>query len=400
MPDENSPVLVERMARSEMSRLFQPSYSPDNDPNNSILTDCHEYALYFNQLDKMFELLIQWYRSQEKSGGYEAKMVKSILEKFLNTVNALTLKYTYNMEHRLRVDLTDSGFPNFIEIDAVRNDFMAKDIRLGILPPASILKSKLLEYLFQKRADSPEILAMLSERSYLESLSLGDLLMTFTPGDLIVLPQGREASSRSYVYSWACYDFKTNRPYIHIMNFDQDIAEEPLENRGGSFAEFCEVVQGEGSRAPQLAILAMAIDDRLVNIHPKIIKRICLGPLYSRFLMGNIEDSADPWFNAFKALMENFGQAEDDGVLLFTDEIIISSKQQKVRQFLSSRMREIFHIPENDLECYSRQASVVHHNALLPHYLLQHVNNDSTLNALGFNSFSAIPFSKGGVTYG
>ena len=293
----------------------------------------------------------------------------------MSTIGLLRIKYTYASARPLRVDLTESGFPSAMELGNLKQDLVRRKERLLELAVPIALKRAALDRLFQDLRDPAELLALLGERTYFDRLEQTPLFLPFTPGD--VTARASDGKHRSYVVSWACYDFDTNRPYVHVMTFDQDIREEPLEARGTAYTRLFEVLAAEGSRAPDVGILALAIDDALEPIHPKILKRLCIGPLYASVLLGRCPpatpDAPPP---ALETLLREHGRRPDDFVLLLRDEIVFSKAQQVTRGFLSpkGKVREIFAITETDPECYARRASVIHHNVMLPHDLLQHLD--------------------------
>jgi len=384
-----------------LSRLLGQDFTNGADANFALFDDKNEYALYFSLLRRVFSLLLGWYQPKEKKGDaevrLEAQFVDNILSRMLYTIEVLRLKYTYDPTHRLRVDLTASGFPNNLELDNIKTDLQLRTERLAQMPAMSIIKRALLDHLIARREDSPELLAKLAERTYLEMLDADKLMLPFVPGEIIVRSTKR-TDVRSYVFYWACYDFNTNLPFIYIMTFDQDAEREPLARGNKTYKELLEVISSEGARAPKLGIVALAIDDRLESIHPKIIKRVGLGPLYAPFLMADQENPADPWQLAWQQLMAKHVRRPDDFALLFTDEVVFSKQQQISRRgILSQKIREVFYFPEVDLECYEHQASVVHRYVMLPHYLLQLVSGSAELVSLNFDTLIKVSFNEGGV---
>jgi hypothetical protein len=302
--------------------------------------------------------------------------VPGFVEKLLVTIGMLRIKYTYMASNTrpLWVDATASGFPNAMELGNLAQDVQRRRERLLQLAVPVALKRAVLDRLFQDLADPPNLLAQLSERVYFDLLDESRLFLPFTMGEIRLRSQ--EKTQRSYVASWACYDFATNRPYVHVMTFDQDASEEPLERQGAAYARLREVLRAEGSRAPDVGILALAIDDALEPIHPKILKRLCIGPLHAPMLLdGRPTDPDDATAAVCVPLLQRYGRRPDDFVLELRDEIVFSKAQQVTRSLLAPRgkVREIFAITETDPECYARRASVVHHYVLLPHDLLQHM---------------------------
>ena len=134
------------------------------------------------------------------------------------------------------------------------------------------------------------------------------------------------------------------------------------------------MLRAEGSRAPDVGILALAIDDALDPIHPKILKRLCIGPLYTPLLLAQHPAGDADAPSLFATLLQQHGRRPDDFVPAALRRDRLLKAQQVTRSLLSPRgkVREIFAITETDPECYARRASVVHHNVVLPHDLLQH----------------------------
>jgi hypothetical protein len=403
MTDQSSAKALQRNLAT-IEQMLGQNFTHGGDLDYSLLDDKNEYAMYFALLRRVFNTLLGWYRCQETNGNtetrLEAEFVNHMLSRLLNTVEALRLKYTYDPDHRLRVDLTASGLPNNLELDNIRTDLQTKQERLVRLPAMAILQQALLDQLLMRQKDSPELLAQISQRSYLELIDESQLLLPFTLGKIMPRKTKRQ-DVRSYVCYWSCYDFSTNLPYIHIMTFDQDIGQTPLEPGTPTYQEFLEVIASEGSRAPKVGILALAIDNRLESIHPKIIKRICLGPLYAPFLIDDLEISSDPWQTAWQALMAKVSRRPDDFVLHFTDEVVFSKQQQVSRRGLfSQRVREVFYLDELNPESYEHQASVVRHYVLLPHYLLQQAVGDECLGALRFDNLNKVTYNEEGAING
>lgn len=354
----------------------QPSPIHDN-PDFALLPN-DDYTRYFRLLARVFDLLAGSYRVDESENSYEAGVVKAYLARLLYTAQTLRVKYTHSPAHArlLWVDLTDSGFPNAQEISALSVDLLHREERLRDLPAESMLKELTLDYMFKYLEEPVDFLWQLAERSYLAMLDESKLFMPFMlePASIVKQPATRK-DMRTYLASWACYDFKTNRPYVHVMTFEQNNEADPLEHRKLNHAQLLEVIQAEGSRVPDVGILAMAIDDALEPIHPKILKRIGFGPLYTPLLLEQEGVVLNESQAAILDLLKSYG-TEDDFVVFMIDEIVFSRRQSVTNSLFASggRVRELFHIPESDPESYARRASVVHRSVLLPHALAQHLD--------------------------
>ncbi len=358
--------------------------------DTATLNSQDEYALYFNHLWTVFERLLMAYHASQASHHYEAISIRIYLNKLLYSIQALRKKYTYNPAHSLKIDLTDSGFPNFLEISYLSVDLMDRQERLMALPPATMLKGAMLDHMFQQHEDPKDLLWQMSERDYFQMLDADKLFLTFTPGKLEL--QSENGKTRSYIFSWACYDFKSNRPYIHILTFEQDCSAEVLHWKGANYHQFLEVVKAEGSRVMDVGLLALAIDNDLETIHPKILKRICVGPLHSRRTCV-VNDG-------LCSILSKYSRAEDDFILLMKDEVVFSVRQQELSggAFSPNRVREIFHLPETDLELYQAKASTIHHYMMMPHRVLQHMKADGEMTT--YDRYRKVAFDQEGNVHG
>lgn len=369
----------------------------------ATLHDDAGYSRYFTQLSCVCRRLMGCYGRGVEAKSHEAAVVNSYLQRLLATVQALRLKYTYcaGDTHRLWIDLTESGFPNAQEISQLEVDLQSRERRLVDLPPKAALTAALLDHLFRAQTDSRKLLQQLGERACLEMLDAAELVLPFTPGELVT--HGSDKNCRRYVFSWACYDHATNRPYIHLMSFDHDLDAEALELGGRSWWEFVEAIRAEGSRAPDVGVLALAIDQALDAVHPKILKRICIGPLYSRLLLeGRPCNCDDQREQPLSVLLAGGAGREEDFILFFQDEIIFSKRQEISRGLFSprGRVREVFAIEEADPECYARRASTIHRRVLLPHRLLQHMDRELCEAVRGFKDARKFIFDERGEVHG
>ncbi len=325
---------------------------------------------YFKRLNLVIEKLDEFFaaRAAKKDGRYyESVMISEFLAKMSHSIDALRKKYVYNPNRILKIDRHGSGFPGYFDVNRLTTDLRKKERKLDELPTVQALKQEVLDYIFKYKREPAELLWRLSERSYYEMLNKERLFLPFIPASSIRTNPKRDERFRSYTFSWACYDFMTNRPYIHVMMFDQDATSVPLETQGENYKEFLEIIRSEGSRSPGIGVIALGIDSNLSDIHPKVIKRLGIGPICAETFSGDPEDLFQ--------LVAAWGENEDDFILIFEEEVILSSDQQVSRSIFSfGQARETFHIPESDPECYSRKASKIYKHILMPHKVLQHMD--------------------------
>ncbi|MCI0560832.1 MAG: hypothetical protein MN733_20300 [Nitrososphaera sp.] len=323
------------------------------------------YGEYFPALELSFSLLLKGLTLGENGSGgkaNEVKVTEHFLERMLGSLRALGKKYRYNPNRDFGVYF-NSGFPTALEITHLAVDLELKQEKLAILPSETMLKETMLDEMLGKGEDPKEALWQMSQVQYYGSLDPKTLMLPFVPGTLELLSDREGAKRREYLFSWACYDFVTNRPYIHLLVFEHDKKEGPLTEGTLGFDSLLDVIRSEGSRVPELIILATQIDELLGAIHPKFLKRTAIGPFFWNGF--SVED--DP----LGSLLREHG-SDNDFILLWRDEILFSTQEEAVG-LIFKKARQIFHIPETDAECYKGRVSCLHRFMLAPHSVLQHL---------------------------
>ena len=330
-----------------------------------------EYGKYFSHMAQVFRCLLSWY-SQIKSGNQEQVVVRGYVEKLLNTINALAMKFTYHPEHTLALDLNDSGYPHYMGIMELENDINNREAKLKSILPRLLLKDRMIDHLLRSTEEPSELLLQLASRSYYESLNIYSLITMVTFGDIVLVEES--VKTRRYLFSWLCYDSVSNVPHVHIMLFDQDKVCEPLTENNPDRLEFLRVIKANGGRVPSTFILAKGIDDELEHIHPKFLKRIKLGPILTQEYSHETEVE-----HPLLIPLRKFGK-ENDFILLVRSEVTVSKGPTDIKGkgFLQAlgpaRIREIFAINNDDVDCSEAGASEVKRQILMPHHVLQHID--------------------------
>jgi uncharacterized protein (DUF1330 family) len=367
-----------------------------SDPNNHAV-DSPRYRDYLRLMERVVRKFGRYYLSTERElRTREEESMAIYALKFLQTIRALRLKYLYSPLYlaQPRIDLTDSGFPSAYDISLLDADLATKNERLPKFASLETLKQKLLDNLMTIPSDEDrdrheekrrDLQWQISERAYLESLDLRTQFFQFTPGKLLEIPAEdfAEEGRRAYIFSWGCYDRERNRPGVYFMILTQDLKERPLETGSPAYMMFLETIQGIACRTPDnLRAIAVRLDESFATLHPKMLKRIMVGPLVSPMLHRNVETYTPQPGSLEARLMPVIERAElksNDFVLLFSTEFVYSEREEVPQHFLSlkrPKARQIFHVPKNDRDLLKRGASSVTRYALLPHALRQHLNDE------------------------
>ena len=337
--------------------------------DRSILENNVECSRYVKFVTLVLDVFSTKFAPKDSTQRYEVKIIQDFASRFLATLRALGLKYLFEEEDRMQIDLTDSGFPNHLEIRKMVNDLeLAKK---GPLPgpDAEQLRRMLLDKLIGGEATPTRILRGLALEEYGTALKKQELFGEFVPGSLKKLKmQDSARHAGRYLCSWASYDSVTNRPFAYIMVFDSepdqsgDFPKDVEKDRG-----FVDMIRKATHNTAPLKVVAMDIDDAYPHVHPKVLKRIDIGPIISEY-----ELSEDAVSQAIRAQCR-----PGDFLMNVTMEIVFSVGQKDHSKgiFTPKELREIFQIDETNKDCMERMVSEVQRYMFVTHPVLQYVND-------------------------
>ena len=78
-------------------------------------------------------------------------MFKQYCDLLLYSIEAMRVKYMYDEEDNMKVDLTESGFPNYLEFRYLFNDLELRDDYLQKLTPIDNVTRRIFRYLNAKK---------------------------------------------------------------------------------------------------------------------------------------------------------------------------------------------------------------------------------------------------------
>ena len=85
-----------------------------------------EYAIYYNLLLFYLDSLLNS-RKELCLSDQETDLIGAYLQYVISTVRALRLRYLYDPEHSVKLDVDDSGFPTYLELRGMYNELVAKN---------------------------------------------------------------------------------------------------------------------------------------------------------------------------------------------------------------------------------------------------------------------------------
>lgn len=244
--------------------------------DSAILDSKEQYIFYHKVVDFALKEVIVAMQTNKLCSDQELIFFKQYCDLLLYSIEAMRIKYMYDEEDNMKVDLTDSGFPNYLEFRYLFNDLSLKENYLGKLKDIDQIKSEFLDTLMRKKTPiSRTKLYQAASIIYYTSVVQKYIFNRFVQGKIIKAPQDQKAE---YMTSWSFYDVSLNRPFICFMYFDYS-----GKNLESYKNEIYEVLKNTADRKMVLNTMAYGIDRKLSDIQPKHIKRIDLGPLHTIF---------------------------------------------------------------------------------------------------------------------
>lgn len=246
-------------------------------PLDSAELDSKEhYVFYHKMIDFALKELIVAVQSQKLCNNQEVIFFKQYCDLLLYSIEAMRVKYMYDDEDNMKIDLTESGFPNYLEFRYLFNDLELRNDYLNKLTNSSILKEEFLDTLMRKKEPvKKNRLFQAASIVYYKSVQQRFIFNRFVQGKIVKAPKDVAAD---LITSWSFYDVSSNRPYICFMYFNYDGHE-----IGDYKHKIYEVLKLTADREMSLDTMAYAIDRKLTNISPKHLKRIDLGPIHNVF---------------------------------------------------------------------------------------------------------------------
>ncbi|AUP81458.1 hypothetical protein [Flavivirga eckloniae] len=244
--------------------------------DSAVLDSKEQYVFYHKMIDFAFKELVVAVQRQGICNKQEVLLFKQYCDLLLYTIEAMRVKYMYDEEDHMKIDLTYSGFPNYLEFRYLFNDLELRDEYLGKLTPINDLKEEFLDTLLRKKQPIKRSkLFQAASIVYYSSVKKEYIFNRFVQGKIIDADKEFEGD---YLVSWGFFDVAHNRPFICFMYFNYD------GSKVGEYRdEIYEALKSTADRKMNLDTMAYAIDRKLPKVFPKLIRRIDLGPLHNVF---------------------------------------------------------------------------------------------------------------------
>ncbi len=320
----------------------------DTDPltaDHQTLTDSQATRRYFAKFDRITGHLAQVAARMQGEGQLSSAEVE-VLARYLialgYTFRALANKY--HMAGRapaageLTFDRVESGFPVHAELLQMAADAQQARAHLRNMPSGEDLKAAMVREIVGELKVPTRLQYAYSQRLYYEELLKGDLFWPQMHPDAIWRGNSGKRGRylrRRYLLHWAVYDSVRNVPTVYLMELeDTGRIALPKDERRWPAAQAHLLAQSTSGL--KLVTIASGFDRDFDDLHPKRLKRIHLGPMYSHAFTSQL--------GPLRAVLEEAKSPPgEDWALAWTMEELESERVEIEKSgWFSSVEREVF----------------------------------------------------------
>ena len=325
---------------------------PDTDGRpdaKAVLTSDHAELLdtaivrqYFTMFDVITGYLPKVAAEFEGEGRFdraEARVLGGYVAQVAATFRALSYKYLMTgqalgtLAGHPTFDRHESGFPVAQELMVMANDAQQAEKHLAGMASEAELKDRMVRAIVGELAVPVKLQFSLSQRLYYEALRAGGLF--WARNDPEAQWVSEEGGRRRFLLHWAVYDSQINLPVVYLMDVE-DTGADPLPKSNRRWPEVQAHLMAQSLGGLKLLTIATGFDKDFSDLHPKRLRRIHLGPMYSHSFTlqsGPISE----------VLATARAPADEDWALVWTSEDLKSDRVEEVKDgWFSTVERQIF----------------------------------------------------------
>jgi hypothetical protein len=306
------------------------------------LTDDLAARRYFAKFERITGHLARVAGELELDGTFSKRDVEIVSEyvaRIARTFRALSHKYlltgrdTGQFFGSLTIDKHDSGFPVFSEILTMANDAQQAETHLAGMRSRDSLKDEMIRQIVGDLTIPTRLQFAMSQRLYYEGLARRGLF--WATNDPQAVWTDSEGERRSYLIHWAVYDSRQNVPTIYLMDVE-DTGASALPKDPRRWPAVQAHLTAQGSSGLKLLTIAQGFDRDFDDVHPKRLRRLYVGPMYSHSFTQQTGPIRD-------VLAEAQGGAGEDWTLAWTIETLESERvEMEKKGWFGEVEREIF----------------------------------------------------------
>ncbi|WP_232622812.1 hypothetical protein [Pseudorhodobacter sp. MZDSW-24AT] len=212
----------------------------------------------------------------------EARILGRYITALATTFRALSYKYLMtgrsDSAPRLSFDRHESGFPVAQELMGMAVDAAQADKHLTGSASVEELKDRMIRRIVGDLSLPTDLQFALSQRLYHEALAQGGLFLARNDPDAQWIED--RAGRRRYLVHWAVYDTQVNLPVVYLLDVE-DSGKRPFPNDDARWPQAQHHLMAQSVAGLKLLTIAQGFDTDFPTLHPKRLRRIHLGPMYS-----------------------------------------------------------------------------------------------------------------------
>lgn len=259
------------------------------DDDHLRLEDEAKARAFFDQTRRISAVLPEALAEMVRGGVFsqtESDVIGGYLTALKSSIDALSMKYLVSgriegpLRRHVTIDIHESGLPVWSEIAQLAADAAQVEAELSRSPGAGEIKDQMIRQIVSELTIPTRLQYAMSQRLYYEALAQGGM---FWPQ---MHPQGfwlsgKDGGRRRWLLHWAVYDSRLNVPVLYLMDVD-DTGRRPLTEDAKRWPEVRAHLLAQSVTSLQLLTIARGFDRDFDHLHPQRLRRIVLGPVYSR----------------------------------------------------------------------------------------------------------------------
>jgi hypothetical protein len=323
--------------------------SPDLTFDHHDLADSVATRRYFRKFARLCGHLAAVAAEEQAQGRMTPQEVEALgrgLVALTLTFRALAWKYHFaglaREAGRLTFDRVESGFPVAAEIMEMAADATQAERHLQGMPTAEEIKDRMVRHILSERTTPLRLQFALSQRLYHEELTKGGLFWARNDPEAEWIgteAAGTRAERRRYLLRWSVYDAQENLPVLYLMTVS-DTGRTSLPKDADRWPLVQRHLMAQSVGGLTLLTIARGFDQDFPDLHPKRLRRIRIGPMWSHAFTAQT--------GPIREVLETARAPEgEDWALAWTEELLLSERAEMIRSgWFGTHEREVFTLME------------------------------------------------------
>lgn len=344
---------------------------PDLTRDHKALDDDLAARRYFAKFERIARHLAEVARAMladRTLGPADVGVLDGHVQAIAATFRALSLKYLVSGrltgigQKHLVIDLHESGFPVYQELAVMAADAQQAGKHLAGMPAAEVLKDEMVRQILSERVIPTKLQYALSQRLYYEALERGGLFWPQMHPQAEPMADGQTGRRRMLLH-WGVYDAQINVPVIYLMEVE-DSGRRPLPRDEYRWPEVQAHLLAQSVGGLKLLTIARGFDADFADLHPKRLRRMHLGPMYSSAF--TLQDGP------LRAVLEDARSGPgEDWALAWTVEELESERVEVEKGWFGTTQTEVFRLDPFGGRGADTGASRVSRSMILPERVFQ-----------------------------